>query len=369
MRLKQTFNDIEAVIAKTVEYLSIPSVVGHEQFFMGHLDQDFQKLGLKTRKHPGLLEVSGSRPNSAIICAHIDRHGLISIGGSEYVYAAQYVKEVKYGEDNQHSKAEIKSISSRFEGESIYAYDPDAGIALDTGIIRSCSPDKQKGDALFEVEGMDTMPIDTPLAYARTAELQNDYIKGQIDNTISVAVVYSLFRDGFQGTALLATEEEIGKSWLHLSNYLDQNGIETKNLIVLDTSPYSDADPVKEGRVILRNRDASEVFDKPLTRQLKGRCRELEIPFHMKDSYLRELGKEIKQLGSTELGKVIKNSEQRWSGATIQIPTLMYHTSYETTSRLALNNFYGFLKDILIDAPIDFDIAQKAPSMAALENS
>jgi putative aminopeptidase FrvX len=358
--LKNTFNDIEHVIAKTVEYLSIPSVVGHEQYFMHHLKQDFEKLGLSATVHPGVLEVHGRDPQAAIVCAHVDRHGLISIGGCEYVYAAQYMKEIKYGENNRNSQEEIKSISARFEGERLFAYDPKTGETIDDGIIQSCSPWKLKGDALFEVRDMRIIEQGLPLAYARTAEIQNDYIKGQLDNVISVATIYGLFKDGFQGTALLSAEEEIGKSWVHINRFLERNHIETRNLIVLDTSPYSDADPIKDGYIIFRNRDYSEVFDTELTAALQTRCREIELPFHCKDEYLITLGRTVDQLGSTELGKVIKNSKGRWSGSTVQIPTLMYHTSSETTSRTALKNFYGYLKNILIDDPLPLSIKKMA---------
>jgi hypothetical protein len=99
--LAQKFNKVESIIAKTMEYLSIPSVVGSEGFFLEHLYKDFSKRGLSAYKSPGLLTVHGDDPNSAILCAHIDRHGLISLGNGEYVYAAQYIREIKYGESNK----------------------------------------------------------------------------------------------------------------------------------------------------------------------------------------------------------------------------------------------------------------------------
>ena len=38
----------------------------------------------------------------------------------------------------------------------------------------------------------------------------------------------------------------------------------------------------------------------------------------------------------------------RLNGATIQIPTTEYHTSYETTSRVCIESYYALLHDILI---------------------
>ena len=60
-------------------------------------------------------------------------------------------------------------------------------------------------------------------------------------------------------------------------------------------------------------------------------------------------GKEIRQLGSTELGKLIAETGGRWSGATIQIPTVLYHTSNETTSRACIRNYYDLLANVLIE--------------------
>ena len=64
--------------------------------FIDFLKQDFEKLGINVTAHKGVLELSGKAPRSAIISAHIDRHGLISMGEGHYGYAAEYIKENKY---------------------------------------------------------------------------------------------------------------------------------------------------------------------------------------------------------------------------------------------------------------------------------
>ena len=206
---------IDCIIAKTAEYLSVPSVVGHEGPFLDFLERDFKALGLQVYKTKQYISVCGEDPLSACLCAHLDRHGLISIGGEEYVYAAQYMKEVKYGENNRLAIDQIQSITERFEGEMIYAYDPVSGERIGEGRIEACDALELGGDALFHVPDMPAIDQGIPLAYARTACFENGRLRGQIDNALSLAVIYALFRDGFQGTAILSTEEEIGKSWLH----------------------------------------------------------------------------------------------------------------------------------------------------------
>ncbi|MGB0720319.1 MAG: hypothetical protein ACPGRX_07590 [Bdellovibrionales bacterium] len=348
---------VQAITKKTLEYLRIPAVVGHEHGFMRYVRRDLRTLGLRTELRKGVLAVHGKNPFSQIVCAHIDRHGLISIGGAQYAYAAQYVKEIKYGEENKSSRRELQNIAARFEGERVYAYDPMTLHSLGEGGIETCEPCMDGGDSLFYVHDIEIDELGIPLAYARQGSFENGYLKGQIDNAVCVATLRVLLENGFEGTALFTTEEEIGKSWTHIARYLRLYEVETDRLIVLDTSPYTDKAPIEQGYVIFRNRDFSEIFNPVLVHALKNRCENLGLPYQVKDEYLLAKGKTVEQLGSTELGRLIQNEKDaggnpRWNGATIQIPTMMYHTSYETASEIAINNFYTFLKDILIDNPI-----------------
>ncbi|MGH1398859.1 MAG: peptidase M42 [Alphaproteobacteria bacterium] len=348
---------IKTIIDKTTEYLTIPSIVGHEGGFMHFLKMEFEKLGLRTEIYEGILAVHGNAPYSNIACAHIDRHGLISLGNNEFAYAAQYIKEIKYGEPNRSSRAELHDIMSRFEGEHVFAYNSDTHEVVGEGCIESCTPSAETGNSVFCVNGLDDIEIGTPVSYAREATLEDGKFKGQIDNVLSVATLYALFQNGYQGSALLSCEEEIGKSWTHIAAYLKLFEIETQSLLVLDTSPYSDPEPIDAGRVIFRNRDKSEYFNPALTAQLIERAASLGQLYQIKDEYLLSVGKREDQLGSTELGRLIQNEThgngaRRWNGATIQIPTMMYHTSYETTSLKAIDNFYAFLENILIINPI-----------------
>ncbi len=356
MTLTQDFNTVESIIAKTMEYLSIPSVVGFEGFFMQFLYKDFQRLRLNVTKYPGLLEVSGSKPNQAIICAHIDRHGLISLGSGEYAYAAQYMKEIKYGEPNLASRKALENIIDRFVGEEVYAYDPRTALKLGKGKIRGTANTFMNGDAIFKIQDMTDPGHDVPIAYAKCAEAEGDHLKGQIDNTIGVATVYALFRAGYQGTAYLTTEEEIGKSWIHIAAHLKRMRIQTENLIVLDTSPYKEEAPLDNGTIVLRNRDRFGSFNKALTKSIMQRCETLNIPYQYKDKYLLDKGAKTTDLGTTELGRLVDHTKKRWNGASFQIPTNQYHTSCETTSKQAIYNFYIALKNMLVDDPLNLEI-------------
>lgn len=338
----------ETVVLKTIEYLSKPAVVGHEGFFLRYLQKDFAALGLNAVLYDGLLEVSGAKPRSAIVTAHADRHGLISLGNGEYAYASQYVKEIKYGENNDLSQVLLENIAKRFVDEIVYAYDPATGEQMTSGTISACTNSMSSGDSIFHLRKMPQVPQNTPLAYARSAVTEGPYLKGQIDNTVSLGVLYTLFQNGYQGTALFSTEEEIGYSYKHIIAWLDANEIETKELIVIDTSPYKEDMMIKEGRVTLRTRDKSSMFNLELCEKIRAQAEKLEIPYQVKDIVLLEQGVEINGLGSTELGKISLNSDGRVNGATIQVPTLEYHTSSETTSRACIENYYKLLYSVLV---------------------
>lgn len=354
--LSSRFNRTEHVISKTIEYLSIPSVVGFEAGFTRFLHKDFMELGLNVNRFPGLLEVSGSNPHSAILCAHIDRHGLISLGNGEYAYAAQYIKEIKYGEQNQSSVDELESIIERFVGEKVFAYDPISLKTLGKGKINRAMKPVARGDSIFYIENMANPGPDIPIGYTHSARVEHGLLQGQIDNALCVAMVYALFRAGYQGTAYLSTEEEIGKSWIHIANHLDAFDISSKDILVLDTSPYPSEAPLDSGTIVLRNRDRFGAFNTDLTDALKQRCEALGYTYQCKDEYLKQLGKSDNELGSTELGRLIQSKNGLWSGTTVQIPTNMYHTSRETTSDLAIERYFNFMRNILIDDPLPFVI-------------
>lgn len=344
---------IDTIIAKTIEYLAVPAVVGHEFPFLMYLKNDFERLGYNTSISEGVLAVySDEDPYNRIISAHLDRHGLISIGEGEYAYAAQYMKEIKYGEVNNSSQKELNSIKERFEGEVVFAYDSKSGKWLGQGQIQTCQACLKSGDAVFHVPHMKHLEQNTPLAYARSAKEEGEYFKGQIDNAISLGTMYAVLKEGYKGTFLLTAEEEIGKSWVNIARWLEEMDMQRDDLIILDTSPYKTMTIIDQGALVLRRRDKSGEFNTALVDKLAQRCQDLEIPYQIKDEALLAEGKQIKDLGSTELGRLVLETEGKWSGATVQIPTVLYHTSNETTSRACIRNYYNFLRSAFVTDPL-----------------
>jgi len=335
-------NEVSALAAlvseKTQEYLRIPSVVAHEKPFLDYLAREYAGLGYSVKRVKNIMAVYGNDPTSGYFSAHVDRHGILSIGGGDYRFAAHAVKNEKYGEDTNVRLKQLEGICGHFFNEKVFAYDRLSGDILGEGTVEMCFFCTGRSNLIFQINGMAEMPEGTPVGYY-PPESQNGYeISGQTDNALSVALIYALFAAGFQGTAIFTAEEEIGKSWQHLAGFLDLEGITEKNLIVLDTSPYDDRTFADIGAITLRNRDSNGMFNTDLVSRLKDLCQEKCLPITVKDEILLAQGKTESQLGRTELGWLVKVYNGRWNGATVQVPTFNYHTNAETTTVVAVEN-------------------------------
>ncbi|MBW2990439.1 hypothetical protein KY348_01910 [Candidatus Woesearchaeota archaeon] len=357
---------LQNIIEKTREYLQVPSVVGYEHNFMKHLEKDFSKEGYEVQRHEHVVTVSKTDSiNPKILTAHIDRHGMVinSKGIFEpafFEYAAFYMKKL-LGMEIKASENKLKKTGERFVNEIVYHYGDYFRPKDDEGRVTGYIYDKKKKNLLFEIDGMWKLkfiissgwPIITPIAFKSELEVKEGKISSQLDNAISVAVAYQLVQDGFDGRVILAAEEEIGRSWEYIVDYLKNNNIESKEIITLDTTPYNDEHAITQGLVILRNKDQYGVFNPKLVEKLRDSCEKQGIKYEMKDEFIEaknaELpeGKKPQGLGKTELGNIVKETKGCFNGATIQLPTINYHTNHETTSELALNNYYEALKKIL----------------------
>lgn len=197
------------------------------------------------------------------------------------------------------------------------------------------------------------MPVGTAIAYVSPLTRENGNISSQIDNAVSVAVAYQLVQDGFDGTLLFSTEDEIGRSWQHIANYLQSQDATSRELITLDTTPYDDSRAISEGLIVFRNRDENGEFNSDLVGKLRATCDAQGVRYEMKDEVIGAQNAQLpegtipNELGKTELGRVIQHTNGRFNGATVQLPTTKYHSNHETTSELALNNYYEALKKLL----------------------
>lgn len=330
-----------------------PSVVGAEHSFFRVLQRELEERGAKVTWYEGLLVAQGSRPQSAMFSAHIDRHGLICTGPNEFQYAAFVAGSRSDLLGNSVSEELMRKIVDRFSSTPVMAYEPWSGAYRGAGTIRRSYICENRNNLIFEVEGLEHLVAGTPVAFADRLGVNDSVLVGQLDNVLTAAALVHLFSLGYEGTAFFTAQEEAGRSWRYLLEWFRRFGGSTNELIVVDTSPYPDRASAEQQELVLRNRDANASFSRAITERLEEACRSLDISYSYKDRYIQERneaalaeGKSPQSLGSTEMGRITAASNGLVLGTTLQIPTTGYHTMEETASISSCSAFIQVLSQV-----------------------
>lgn len=312
-----------------------PSVVGTEDSFFRVLRRELEEVDVSIERYMGILVARGNNPDSIVLSAHIDRHGLLCTGPNEFQYAAFIAGNQGELTGDSASEQMLASIADRFTGQRVQAHLPYTGTYLGQGTISSGRLCEFRRNLIFEIEGLEYLQPGTPISFLDRLRVSETHLSAQLDNVLSVALIVYLFRKGFSGTALFTAQEEAGRSWRYALSWLLREGISTSRLLVLDTSPYPSTDAAGAQDVVLRKKDASAHFDPQFTLEIEERCRDLGILYSHKDLWIENENRtrlKPMSLGRTELGRLIAATEGRISGTTLQIPTTGYHTAQETAS-------------------------------------
>ncbi len=312
-----------------------PSVCGSEDAFFRVLRRELDELPIKVTRYHGVLVARGNDPEGAILSAHIDRHGLFCTGPNEFQYAAFIIANRGELTGDSVSEQTMELIADRFHGQRVQAHTPYAGSYLGQGTITNSFICAARKNLIFEVEGLEFLQPGTPVAFLDRLAVADGFVRAQLDNVLSVALLVYLFKLGFQGTALFTAGEEAGRSWQYATAWFQREYLQTQRLIVLDTSPYPTKEAATAQHVVLRTRDASATFAAELTEEIRSRCEDLGITYSFKDKYVEQQNRNREKplsFGRTELGRVIAASDSRITGTTLQIPTTGYHTANETAS-------------------------------------
>lgn len=319
------------------QLIRTPSVVGAENPYFMTLKRELEELGIKATLYEGLLVAQGNDPASGYISSHADRHGLICTGPNEFQYAAYISKNRGDLTGNSISEQTYKMFVERFVGQKVQAYSPCSGNYLGMGNIKTTYICERRGNLIFEIDGLEYLIPNTPVAFLDKLSLKDDFVSSQLDNVVTNAMIIYLYQLGYQGTAFFAAEEEAGKSWRYLLEWFQRFDISTDKLLILDTSPYPDIATIEKLDVVFRRRDSHARFKSPLQKQLIKFCRKNKISYDYKDRYIKEKNKLMAangnkpgSIGSTELGRLITASKRKIQGTTLQIPTTGYHTVEET---------------------------------------
>ena len=337
------------------QLIRVPSVIGYEHSFFLYLKRELDELGIQTYYYDGILVAQGNEPNRGMLSAHIDRHGLICTGPDEFQFAAYQSKNRIDLKGNSVSEQTYQTISSRFLNQQVQAYEPWSGAYLGIGEITDVYMCKEINNLMFKVDGLKHLLPGTPVAFVDKLDISDTLISAQLDNVISAAIIIYLYQNGYQGTAFFTAQEEAGRSWRYIHDWFKKNNLTTSELLVLDTSPYDNREAAELQDVVLRNRDANARFRSPLLKNLKNFCHKNNIDFSCKDAYIQEKNKILNEkglpllsLGSTELGRIIKESKNTIQGTTLQIPTTGYHTVEETASIKSVKSTLYILKNLYI---------------------
>ena len=350
MEYAEQFIDLLKVLIRS------PSVVGAEHSFFRVLQRELEERGAKVTWYEGLLVAQGSAPESAMFSAHIDRHGLICTGPNEFQYAAFVTGNRSDLLGNSVSEKLMKKIVDRFQAVPVMAYEPWSGSYNGAGMIKRAYVCEYRNNLIFEVEGLEHLVADTPVAFTDQLTIDNGILSAQLDNVLTAAHLVHLYSLGFQGTAFFTAQEEAGSSWRYLLEWFRRFNGGTDKLIVVDTSPYPTREIADQQQVVLRRRDANARFHEGTTARVEMLCREYGITYGYKDAYIDEqnrqavaAGSEPQSLGSTELGRIVAASNGFVQGTTIQVPTTGYHTMEESASLIANEGFSRLLSSIARD--------------------
>jgi hypothetical protein len=178
-----------------------PSVVGAEHSFFRVLQRELEERGARVTWYEGLLVAQGAQPDSLMLSAHIDRHGLICTGPNEFQYAAFVSGARSDLLGNSVAEQFMRKIVDRFLAQPVYAYEPWSGAYRGRGHIRRAYICEYRNNLIFELEGLEHLVADTPVAFTDRLLIEDQALVGQLDNVLTATALVHLFELGFSGTA------------------------------------------------------------------------------------------------------------------------------------------------------------------------
>jgi len=270
-----------------------------------------------------------------LISIHIDRLGIVF--DKYFTYSNYY----GYSLINKKYKPSL-IFGKRFINEKVVAYDIK-GNKIAKGKVVDCSI-KENGKLVFEIDGINSKKLNspTPVSYKNNIIIKDDELEGQLDNAISIALACFLLIDGIQCPILFTTQEEIGKSWKYVYNFMENRKLNT--VITLDTTNIEGLSDFNSTDIVFRTSDDLADFDLSLIEKFIDISKKQNLRYYLKTKSPEQ--SKIKTI--TEVGHIIKESENKFNGASIQFPTIKYHTNHETVKIKSISSVYNFINDFFI---------------------
>ncbi len=327
---------IDEIVAECVFLARIPSVSLFEKPFYNFLKKRFTFRDYKRILNENYIAfLPKGRSCNTVISVHIDRLGII-FNGNDFVYSNYYAYRLR----RQKYKPAIL-FGRRFIGEKVVAYNIDGNI-IDRGIVSDCRIRDEDNELVFGINAIavDKLVKSTPIAYDNEVTVRKDEIEGQLDNVVSVALAYFLLKENSGSAILLATGEEIGRSWPVIYKFLEQQN--APNIVTVDTTSIEGLSDFNSTDIVFRTSDDIAKYNSDLVDQFVQLAERKGLRYFLKS----KTAKRSKPKTITEVGRIIKESNNKYRGASVQFPVIRYHTNHETLKIRNLEVLYTFLRDL-----------------------
>lgn len=320
--------------------LKIPSVTCYEKPLLEYLNKKAKKYGYETKiiQNKYLIIKPKQKNSNYLISAHIDRHGMIKNNKGEIEFLSFNKRKELQLPFNKEDHDIFLQTGLAHAKDNIISYNSKTGKKQKKYKITRFNIDHKKKLVTYN---LNKKPKKSEKIFMLESNIQTkeNLFSGQIDNTISTAILlYLLKTTNFKQEIIFTTKEEIGESYKQPLHYL-QKIKKTKNfqnIITIDTSPYENLKFKEKGFLTLRKGDEYSNYNKEISKKIKQNLKNKKIYCHIKPS----------TNGRTELGKISKESKNKYNGTVIQLPTTNYHTTYETSTIESLENYIQIIKEI-----------------------
>lgn len=166
-----------------------PSVVGTEDSFFRVLRRELEEVDVRVERNLGVLVAQGSQPESLILSAHIDRHGLLCTGPNEFQYTAFIAGNRGELTGDSVSEQMMASIADRFTGQRVQAHLPYTGTYLGQGLISKSYLCPKRHNLIFEIDGLEYLQPGAPVSFLDRLHVNETHLSAQLDNVLSVALI------------------------------------------------------------------------------------------------------------------------------------------------------------------------------------
>lgn len=333
--------DVNKILKICDDFLQVPSVIEFEKPFLDYLNLKAKNLGYQTILKNNFLvvkkKINSQIESKYLFSAHIDRHGLILNDDKQIENCSFYFKKKYNLKFTRDTPDFYLSAAQRYTNVNISSFNEILGKIFNKFKTLRYNLDWKNKLVTFNLNKNLTSD-DKIFMFNSNIILKDNLFFGQIDNVISVAVMFYILENfDFTDEMIFTTREEIGKSWECVDEYVRDYDKFNLKLVVLDTSPYENFNGKDKGFLVLREGDENGDFDLNMVEDMKLFLNSNKIPFYFKS----------KTNGMTELGRVSSESKGKINGITLQLPSLNYHTTYETSTIESLENYTKVILNLL----------------------